>query len=432
MTCKGRWKVNEVADTGVTHPSKGKRALDILISTVTTLVLSPILAVGWLFSGRSFKRTPRLGQRCVLFEELSFHTDRGWGGRVLNRLHLGRLPVLLNIVRGDMSFVGPLPFSPENVTLHDAEGSKRYQVRPGLISLWWIRRRANIDYGSELEADIEYVNNHGIRVDIGILLRTVPAILYGGRALSCHGKMAILGIPVSNCTMTEAIETIVDWVHGTSARQICFVNADCANIAYRNEAYLDVLKGADLCLADGIGIKLGAKILSQDIVQNVNGTDMFPRLCERLSGTDTKVFLLGARPEVVEGVAEWIRDHYPQLHLCGWQHGYFELEKEPEIVQRIKHCGTHLLLVAFGAPKQDLWIREHLKETGVKVATGVGGLFDFYSGRIQRAPLWMREIGMEWFYRLIQEPGRLWKRYLIGNGLFLWRVLKERLFQEHR
>jgi N-acetylglucosaminyldiphosphoundecaprenol N-acetyl-beta-D-mannosaminyltransferase len=171
---------------------------------------------------------------------------------------------------------------------------------------------------------------------------------------------------------------------------------------------------------------LAGKILGKEIAQNLCGTDMFPRLCERISGKDTRLFLLGARPEVVEGVVRWINDHYPRVKVCGYQHGYFQPNEESDIIKRIKDSNSDLLLVAFGVPKQDMWINQHLQETGAKVAMGVGGLFDFYSGRIPRSPLWMREIGMEWLYRLIQEPGRMWKRYLIGNGLFLWRVLKER------
>jgi N-acetylglucosaminyldiphosphoundecaprenol N-acetyl-beta-D-mannosaminyltransferase len=244
---------------------------------------------------------------------------------------------------------------------------------------------------------------------------------------SAPDELTVLGIPINNIIMTEALEAILKWAGTVGARQVCFVNADCANLAYRNQAYLHVLQGADLCLADGIGIKLAGKLLGKDVRENVNGTDLFPKLCEGLCRTNGSVFLLGARDYVVQGVADWIHDNFPAVCVCGWQHGYFRPEEEQEIIQRIKNSGSQILLVAFGAPKQDLWIKEHLAETGVRVAMGVGGLFDFYSGRIPRAPLWMREIGMEWVYRLIQEPRRLWKRYLIGNGLFLWRVLRERL-----
>jgi N-acetylglucosaminyldiphosphoundecaprenol N-acetyl-beta-D-mannosaminyltransferase len=239
--------------------------------------------------------------------------------------------------------------------------------------------------------------------------------------------LGILGIPINNCTMTEALETISEWSHEEGHHQVCFVNADCANIAYLDRAYLQVLRGADLCLADGIGLKLAGKILGQEVKQNVNGTDLFPKLCEVLSGKPVGLFLLGARDGVAQGVADWVRTHFPQVRVCGWQHGYFSSEEEAAVVQRIRDSGAHILLVAFGAPKQDMWIEKHLKDTGARVAMGVGGLFDFYSGRISRAPEWIREIGMEWVYRLIQEPGRLWKRYIIGNGLFLLRVLKDRV-----
>jgi N-acetylglucosaminyldiphosphoundecaprenol N-acetyl-beta-D-mannosaminyltransferase len=412
--------------------SWGKRFFDLIISIILLLVFSPIMAVGYLLSGCSFRRTQRFGQWSVIYDELSFFTNKGMGCRIVKRLHIARFPVLLNIVKGDMSFVGPLPASPGDLSLRERAVRKRYSVRPGLISPWWIRRRANIDYGTELDLDSQYVENHGMLGDFGICLRAIPAILYGDGVSTAPDQITMLGIPINNLTMSEAINTILEWLSDEGPRQICFVNADCANIAYRNIDYLEVFQGADLCLADGIGLKLGGKLLSKDIVQNVNGTDMFPMLCESFAGTGRKLFLLGARPGVPEGVTEWIKDHYPEVQICGWRDGYFRPEDESEIIQRINDSGAHLLLVALGSPRQDLWIREHLKETGVRVAMGVGGLFDFYSGRIPRAPLWMREIGMEWLYRLIQEPGRLWKRYLIGNGLFLSRVLWERFFPKNR
>ncbi len=378
------------------------------------------------------QRTPRIGQRSAPFDELTFCSAQGLRGWILEKFRFSRLPVLFNILKGDMSFVGPLPMSPDGLNLSDWRTRKRNSVPPGLISLWWIRQRASIDYGSELDVDLEYVDNHGLRTDVGICLRAIPAILFGSSVRESKEEMSLWGIRINNYTMEESLEAIQQWLGGEQGKQVCFVNADCANIAYRNQEYLEVLKKADLCLADGIGLKLAGKLLDREIVQNVNGTDMFPLLCERLAQTDRKVFLLGARPEVVEGLLEWIRNGYPLLDVCGWQHGYFNPAEESGIVQKIKDSGAHLLFVAFGSPRQDLWIHEHLGETGVNVAIGVGGLFDFYSGRIERAPLWMREIGMEWLFRLLQEPGRLWKRYLIGNGLFLGRVIKERFLPAKR
>lgn len=239
-------------------------------------------------------------------------------------------------------------------------------------------------------------------------------------------QVTILGIPIDNLSMADAMDTILEWLRAEQTKQVCFVNADSANISCRDEAYLAVLKGADLCLADGMGFNLAGKLLNQPITENVNGTDMFPLLCEKLARTDRRLFLLGAKPGVAEAVEGWIGAHFPQIEVCGRHHGYFLPEEEQEIIQRINSSGAHLLLVAFGAPRQDLWIHRHMNQIGVRVAIGVGGLFDFYSGRNARAPLWMRNIGMEWMFRLILEPRRLWKRYLIGNTEFLARVAKDK------
>ncbi len=409
--------------------AKGKRLFDLIASVALLLALSPVLAIGYVLSGWAFHRTPRLGQWRVIFKELSFDANKGLSCRVVQRLHIARIPALLNIARGDMSFVGPLPKAPTDLNALDPAFYDRYSVRPGLISLWWIRKRANIDYETELTLDQEYVANHGLISDIGICLRAIPAMFYGDKVPVVHDKLSLMGITIDNLTMDAAIQTILSWLKDEGSRQICFVNADCFNIAANNKVYLDVLKHADLCLADGIGVKLAGKVLSQHIAQNLCGTDMFPRLCQSISGTDATLFLLGARPEAVEGVNKWIHENHPKVRVCGFQHGYFQPEDQRGIIQRIKNSGAQLLLVAFGVPKQDIWIHDHVREMGVRVAIGVGGLFDFYSGRIPRAPLWMREIGMEWLYRLIQEPGRMWKRYLIGNVLFMWKVFRERFRQ---
>jgi N-acetylglucosaminyldiphosphoundecaprenol N-acetyl-beta-D-mannosaminyltransferase len=118
---------------------------------------------------------------------------------------------------------------------------------------------------------------------------------------------------------------------------------------------------------------------------------------------------------------------FPDLHFCGDQHGYFAAEELPDVLAKINASGAKILLVALGVPKQERWISDHLQQTGAAVSMGVGGLFDFYSGRIPRAPAWVREIGMEWCFRFWQEPRRMWRRYFVGNFVFLTRVVRERL-----
>ena len=183
------------------------------------------------------------------------------------------------------------------------------------------------------------------------------------------------------------------------------------------------LQAADAVLADGIGIRVAGKLIRQEIRQNVNGTDLFPLLCGRLQGSELGMYLLGAKPGVAEAVRDWVRDRYPTVRVCGFRDGYFTPAEEPDVLREIRDSGAQILLVAFGAPKQDLWIGEHLADSGALIAMGVGGLFDFYSGRVPRAPQWMRELSLEWAFRLMQEPSRMWKRYLVGNAVFLVRVI---------
>jgi N-acetylglucosaminyldiphosphoundecaprenol N-acetyl-beta-D-mannosaminyltransferase len=391
-----------------------KRLIDVLGALLLLVIASPVLLIAALRKG-SYSRETRVGRWCEPFQ--------------MHRLGAGRfswLPALWNVLKGDMSFVGPRAARPDELSPRETLARRRYDVRPGLISLWKIRKGGNVDYGTEAETDAEYVETQTLRGDLGISLRAVPTAFYGSEAAIAPHEIELLRIRIDNLTMSEAIERIIEFASDHRPHQISFVNADCANIAWNRGDYRDALNSSDLCVADGIGVKLAGKLLAQPVKQNVNGTDLFPRLCAQLDSS-RPLYLLGSRPGIAAAVADWVGKNHPNAFIAGAQHGYFGPEEEASVIRRIRESGARILLVAFGAPKQDLWIREHLAETGVGVAMGVGGLFDFYSGRIARAPQWMREIGMEWVYRLYQEPGRMWKRYLWGNLLFLSRVAREQV-----
>ena len=406
-----------------------KRLLDIGLAGILLCLVSPlllILGITYSLRGHRLHRTRRLGRHGIVFEEYAFSqpapTDKT---TMLHRL-CNRLPVLGNILKGDMSFIGPRPLSPEHGTLYAPLVQQRCVVRPGLIGLWWLRQRLNIAYEPELVTDCEYVATHSLWQDIGIALRALPTLVLPYTAALPTETLSILGLPIANLTMAEAVDALMHRLDGDTPSHVCFINADCANIAYRHQAYREVCRTAQLTLADGIGMQLAGTVLGRPIKQNVNGTDMFPRLCAALAGTDHGLFLLGARPGVAEKVRDWIAAHYPTVRVVGWHHGYYPAHEERAVIERIAASGASLLLVALGAPYQDLWIQQHLYATGVKVAMGVGGLFDFYAGRLPRAPQWVRELGGEWFYRFLQEPQRLWKRYWVGNVLFILRVLREK------
>ncbi|AXC10133.1 N-acetylmannosaminyltransferase [Acidisarcina polymorpha] len=396
----------------------GKRSFDFAISSMLLLACSPLFVSLYCFNllrRGGVVRSPRLGRWGAVFQEYSFSVGV-----------LRQLPTLVNVWKGDMSLVGPRPVAPTDVSSAERLAWKRLNTRPGFLCLWWIRSRANIAYGSEVDADAEYVDSQSFLGDLGIALRAIPAALYGQGVTLAPDRVDLLGITIHNVTMDEAIEEIVIRARGSVCSQVCFVNADCANIAWDDAEYGAVLKKSDLVLADGIGMKLAGKLLNRNIRQNVNGTDLLPRLCEVLRAEQLGVYLLGGRPGIAADVAQWMATNYPGLSVSGHHHGYFLAQEMPEILAEVRRSGAKILLVAFGVPRQELWISRHLEETGAVVSMGVGGLFDFYSGRVPRAAAWIREIGMEWCYRFVQEPRRMWRRYFVGNVVFLARVVRER------
>lgn len=412
--------------------SAGKRGFDFLMALILLIALSPILLVGMVAaladSGRVFASETRAGRFMRSFQLLRFAvSDSTWPGRVASALRLRSLPVLLNIVRGDLSFVGPRAIPPQDIDARERAVRKRAGIRPGLLGLWWLRQRGNVDYGTEWESDGEYVDNRSFWGDFGIALRSGPALLLGGHVETAPPEIRMLGLRIDNVTMDEAVENLVESMLEKRKTRLCFVNADCANIAYRNEAYRECLGSANLVLADGIGMKLAGKALRREIRQNVNGTDLFPLLLAEMEREQLSLYLLGAMPGVAEAVAEYVHSSFPGVRIAGFHHGFFTPEEELKVVESVRATAPDCLLVGFGAPRQDLWTATHIDSTGATVAMGIGGLLDFYSGRISRAPQWMREIGMEWFYRFMQEPRRMWRRYFVGNVVFLWRVMNEAL-----
>lgn len=392
--------------------------------------LAAVAAIGICFplfllaslTGARIRREAKTGRDGKTFGDLVF-VDRG--GRRLRVL--GGLPRLFAVARGEFTWVGPAPREAQSFDLKCEPHRRLAAARPGLVSPWWVRQRTNIAYGDQVSSDIEFLEERCLRSSAGVLLRALLVSLYGAPSGECPRVANILGLPVDNVRMEEAIRLILSPREEGRARQISFLNVDCVNKAAADGEYRRVLAGSDLRLGDGIGLRIAGKILKSEIRENVNGTDLFPRLCARLEDLGESIFLFGGRPGVPELVAEWIGANYPAVRIAGLRHGYFSGAEEAGIIDAINASGASVLLVAFGAPKQEKWIHANASALLVKAAAGVGGLFDFYSGRIPRAPQWLREIGLEWTYRLYQEPGRMWRRYLVGNAVFLASVIKERI-----
>jgi N-acetylglucosaminyldiphosphoundecaprenol N-acetyl-beta-D-mannosaminyltransferase len=403
--------------------------IEMSIAIILLVLTIPIwlLALATTMFGRSpFTQRVCLGMHGKRFTQYEFASDQMIGGNPVRFLGLQKTPLLLSLLMGSMRLVGPRSVTVSEVDFSQATARHRLAVKPGLVSPWRLRQLGNIAYEPEWTVDLEYVQKSNLWNDLGIILRSLPSFFIG-RYHSRSPQGELFGIPFDNVTMNDAIDQICHSIQTPELTQVAFINADCINKTYVDDNYQDALKHADRVYADGVGVRLAGRILGCPIRENVNGTDMFPRLCRRLSKSSTRVFLLGGRPGVAESVGAWMNNQFPDLNVCGIQDGYYSSDEQQSVLQRIISCDVDVIFVAFGAPKQDVWIRDVLSKSNVRVAIGVGGLFDFYSGRIPRAPAWMREMGLEWTFRLLQEPGRLWRRYVIGNVIFLGRAVCYRI-----
>jgi N-acetylglucosaminyldiphosphoundecaprenol N-acetyl-beta-D-mannosaminyltransferase len=399
----------------------GPRVLDMAVGVAVLVVLSPVLLVRALLSRRQagavMTGTKLIGRYQSAFRRLSF----AGSGRFRD------LAVWLNVLRGDMAIVGPRPLKLEEAAVVPVEDLVRFAVRPGLVSPFKVRSRIGIAHERESATDRDLVYGQTLKGDLGLVARSaVSGVLGGGGApREMPPILNLFGIPVVNTTMSEAVDWVIAQASGSDPRHMAFVNPDCLNIAWHIPDYRSVLLKADRVLPDGIGIHLGCRMLGQALRANVNGTDMFPLLCEAARREGLPLYLLGARPGIAQATADNMVKRYPGLKIAGTRDGYFRPEEEEAVVEAINQSGARILLAAFGAPRQELWLGRWKDRLAPPVSMGVGGLFDFYSGRIPRAPVWMREMGIEWVFRLMQEPGRMWRRYVIGNPLFLLRVNKQ-------
>ncbi|RJP25913.1 MAG: glycosyltransferase [Candidatus Omnitrophota bacterium] len=235
----------------------------------------------------------------------------------------------------------------------------------------------------------------------------------------------LFDIPIRNGMMDQAVEMIIGCAIQNKPVRIFFVNAHCINLSHNDSEYHTILQQADFVLADGIGMKIASLLFRKPLLDNVNGTDMYPLLCQALQQKKLSVYLLGGEPGIAERMRNSTLEFCPDLHVCGVHHGFFTYADEPQMIETIRMAAPDVLLVALGVPKQEKWIERNYKQCGATVTLAVGGLFDFYSGKNPRAPLWMRKIGLEWLYRLYLEPRRLWKRYLLGNVVFFWHTIRE-------
>ncbi|RUZ80849.1 glycosyltransferase [Mesorhizobium sp. M7A.F.Ca.US.006.01.1.1] len=235
----------------------------------------------------------------------------------------------------------------------------------------------------------------------------------------------ILGIPVVAVPWNDAIALLNRLIAERRFTKVSFLNAHNANIAYTDPVFAQALDDF-LILPDGIGIDLAARLLyGAPFPDNLNGTDFVPAFLQA-STTPLTVGLLGATRVNAEAASVKLAALAVQHRFVVIHDGYFPASQEQEIVDRIAALRPDVLLVAMGVPRQELWIERHIDARHCTLPIAVGALLDFLSGAVPRAPLWMRRLRLEWLFRLAVEPSRLWRRYVVGNPLFLLRVVRQK------
>jgi exopolysaccharide biosynthesis WecB/TagA/CpsF family protein len=240
-------------------------------------------------------------------------------------------------------------------------------------------------------------------------------------------EVEVLGVPVARLTASAAREELVRLYERDRPALVAYANAHTLNLASRDSGYRAVLRSADMVLNDGAGLAIAGRLFGRPFPANLNGSDFNPVILEEAAARGWPVYFLGARPGVAEEAARRLSERMPRLRVAGTRDGYFPDDDSDQVAREIAATGAGILMVAMGNPRQETWLNRHLEATGVRVGIGVGAFLDFSAGVVPRAPAWMNRLWLEWLYRLLQEPRRMWRRYVLGNPLFLARVLGARI-----
>ena len=229
-----------------------------------------------------------------------------------------------------------------------------------------------------------------------------------------------MGCGVDVLDLAAAAQTIRSWTDAGRAAQVVTFGAEMAIHARRYPLYREVVNGADLVVADTVGIVWAAYMLGTPLPERVPGLELVERLCDLGVGP---VYFLGAEAGVAERAAAELTRRHGALRVAGTHHGFFAEEEAPVVAAAVRSSGARLVLAALGVPRQELWIRDHLAQLGGATCIGVGGAFDVWAGKVARAPLAWRRSGLEWLYRLLREPRRLGRQLVLPE--FAVRVLAD-------
>lgn len=239
-------------------------------------------------------------------------------------------------------------------------------------------------------------------------------------------RITLMGCSIDNLTMEETLRTVEGFVRSGQPHQHVVVNVDKLVKASRDPALRRIINDCALVNVDGMPVVWASRLLGRPLKERVAGCDLFEALMRRAGERGWRVFLLGATEDVVSRVASTYRNRYPGLVLAGWRNGYWQGDAdEAQVAEQIRAARPDLLFVAISSPKKEQFLGRWQAGMKVPFAMGVGGTFDVAVGRVRRAPRWMQQWGLEWFYRFLQEPRRMFRRYFIDDMAFIWLFVKE-------
>jgi N-acetylglucosaminyldiphosphoundecaprenol N-acetyl-beta-D-mannosaminyltransferase len=244
-------------------------------------------------------------------------------------------------------------------------------------------------------------------------------------------RINLCGIQIDKYSFNEVVEKITN--HAISKGKPEYVvtpNAQHIITLQKDTHFRKIYRDALLVVPDGVSLLWSAQFLKTPLNGRVNGTDLFEQLCAVADKKGLKIFFLGGRPGAVEAVEETLLKRHPNLKIVGTHCPPYGFESQPQelalIKSKIKAAAPDILFVGLGAPKQENWIYANYQDIKVPISVGIGVSFELVANMVQRAPIWMQKWGLEWFFRLLVEPKRLWKRYIVGNPQFIWLVFKQR------
>lgn len=240
----------------------------------------------------------------------------------------------------------------------------------------------------------------------------------------------IFDIPIDLGRPDDLLRRISGWADGRDGgppKRVMYANAHVLNQSTAHPELRTVLEDADLVYCDGYGVRLAAKALDVPVPHRMTGADWIWALAALCEQAGQSIYLLGSEPGIAAQAGERLRETFPLLEVVGSHHGYFDVDSphDDRVVEHINACRPSIVLVGMGTPKQELWVEANAHRLDVDVLWTVGALFDVVSGKVPRAPGWLADNGLEWIFRLAIEPGRMWRRYLLGNPVFVHRVMTE-------